>query len=537
MSGTHTSELLDRMVADAKAGRMSRRDFMHYAIAAGATVSVASSLWTSKVAAAAPSQGGMFRWGVHDGNTSDTHDPGTYVSRQQIFLAHQYRSYLTLIEPDNSLGPDLATTWEASPDATQWTFTLNQDASFHSGKPVTATDVVASMNHHIGEESTSAAKSLLTSVDEVMADGDHTVIFKLNQGNADLPWIMTDYHLAICPANEDGSLNWQSGDGSGPYKIESGEWGVQWELSRHEGWHLEGAYFDSVRMQVLNDPNARQTALVTGDVDCVSLIDLKTKDLLGRNPNVVIHDVPSGAAITMPMHCDTAPFNDVNVRNALKLSIDRQEIIDKIAFGSATMGNDFHLAPGQPYFPESIPQREYDPDQARSLLKKAGAEDLTVSVHTADSVFSGAVDMCVLFAEQAKAAGITVNVVREPNDGYYSDVWLVEPFTAVSWGARPTPDVMFTLAYAADAAWNESRWQNERFNNLLIEAKAELDQAKRAEMYEEMCLLMRDDGGTIIPFFNNFVFAHNSNVKNTGEFAASWACDGARAPSRWWFEG
>ena len=528
-------ELLAKMAAEARMGRLSRRDFMNFALAAGIGTTMASGFWTSKVAQAAPKKGGTFRWGIHDGNTSDTHDPGTYVTRQMIFLAHQYRSYLTMISPDNSLGPDLATGWEATPDAKQWTFKINKNANFHSGKKVTATDVVASINHHRGDDTTSAAKALLTDVTDVVAEDDHTVTFKLSRGNADLPWLMTDYHLAICPANDDGSIDWKSGDGCGPYKIDNGQFGVSWSLSRHDGWHGEGAYFDKVEMTVLNDPNARQTALVTGDVDAVSLVYLKTLTLLKRNPDIVVDNVPSGAAITMPMFCDTAPFDDVNVRNALKLSIDRQEIIDKIAFGAATMGNDFHLAPVQPYFPEEIPQREYDPDKAKSLLKKAGAEGLSVSLSTADSVFSGAVDMCVLYAEQAKKAGINVNVVREPSDGYYSDVWLKKPFTAVSWGARPTPDVMFTLAYKSDAAWNESRWQNPEFNKLLLEAKAELDQKKRAEMYHDMCLLMRDDGGTIIPFFNNFVYARRKNVMHSGSLAASWSCDGGRAPSRWWF--
>ena len=197
--------------------------------------------------------------------------------------------------------------------------------------------------------------------------------------------------------------------------------------------------------------------------------------------------------------------------------MNRDEIVEKIAFGAATKGNDFHLSPVQPYWPEDIPQREYDPDQARSLLKKAGAENLSVSLSTADSVFSGAVDMCVLYAEQAKQAGINIKVVREPNDGYYSDVWLKKPFTAVSWGARPTPDVMFTLAYSKGAAWNESHWENERFNELLLMAKSELDDAKRAEMYREMCLLMRDDGGTLLPFFNNWVYARGKGVERNEE--------------------
>ena len=527
-------QLIDRIAEEARKGRISRREFMNYSLMAGLTATTATGLWTSK-ASAQPKSGGTFRWGLHDGNSSDTHDPGTYVTRQMIFLGHTHRSYLTMIMGDGSLGPDLATNWEASPDATEWTFELNPAASFHSGKPVTATDVIASLNHHRGDDSTSAAKALLSDVTDITADGENTIVVTLARGNADLPWLMTDYHFAICPANDDGSIDWQSGDGSGPYKIESGEFGVSWQFSRHDGWHGEGAYFDNVEILVLNDPNARQTALVTGDVDAVSLIELKTMALLQRDPNIVIHNIPSAAAITLPMHCDTAPFDNVDVRNALKMSIDRDDIIEKIAFGAATKANDFHHSPAQPYWPEGIEQREYDPDQAKSLLRRAGAEGLTVNLSTADSVYAGAVDMAVLYAEHAKAAGITINVVREPNDGYYSDVWLVKPFTLVSWGARPTPDVMYTLAYKDDAAWNESRWQNERFNELLLQAKSELDDSLRAEMYREMATLAKDDGGTVIPFFNNFVYANRSNVGTPDQLAASWENDGARAASRWWF--
>ncbi|MCB1480008.1 MAG: ABC transporter substrate-binding protein [Rhodobiaceae bacterium] len=528
--------LLDRIAEAARTGGISRRSFMHYAAVAGVASTTASGLWV-KSAKAAPKKGGTFRWGLHDGNTSDTHDPGTYVSRQQIYLAHTHRSYLTMINGDGSLGPDLADEWSANDDASVWTFKLTENASFHSGKKLTADDVIASLNHHRGEKTTSAAKALLTDVTDIKKDGDYAVVVSLGRGNADFPWLMTDYHMAICPANDDGTIEWKSGDGSGPYKIETQEWGVNCRLSRHEGWHREGAYFDEVSIIILNDPNARQTALVTGDVDSVSIIDLKTMGLLQRDPNIIIDNVPSAGAITMPMFCDTAPFDNVDVRNALKLAMNRDEIIEKIAFGAATKGNDFHHSPAQPYWPDDIPQREYDPDQAKSLLKKAGAEGLEVSISTADSVYAGAVDMAVLYAEQAKAAGIKVNVVREPNDGYYSDVWLKKPFCLVSWGARPTPDVMYTLAYKDDAAWNESHWKNPRFNELLLQAKSELDDAKRAEMYREMAMLARDDGGTIIPFFNNFVYAHRSNIGVPEKLAASWECDGARAASRWWFEG
>src|SRR6056297_617426 len=527
--------LIDRLADAAREGKISRRSFMNYSMAAGLSASAATGLWGTS-AKAAPSRGGHFRLGAHDGNTSDTHDPGTYVSFSMIQLAHTFRSYLTLIESDGSLGPDVASEWSATPDAKEWTFKLNDKATFHSGRKVTANDVIASLNHHRGEASTSAAKALVSDVVDITDNGDGSITVAREAGNADLPWLLTDYHLAICPANEDGSIDWQSGDGCGPYKLTNAEFGVGYNFERHDGWHLEGAYFDEVVITVLNDPNARQTALVTGDVDAITQLELKTLSLLQRDPNIEIDNVPSAAAITMPMFCDQAPFDNPDVRNALKLSMNRQEIIDKIAFGTATMGNDFHHSPAMPYWPEDIPQREYDPDQAKALLKKAGAEGLSVEIKVADSVFSGAVDMCVLYAEHAKASGIDITVNRVPSDGYYSDVWLKEPWCVVQWGARPTPDVMYSLAYKDDASWNESHWQNERFNELLLQAKAELDNDRRAEMYAEMATLARNDGGTLIPMFPNFVYARRKNVQHGPDLAPSWQMDGARACSRWWFE-
>ena len=513
---------------------VSRRRFMEGAMAMGLTVSAARALWTKSAEAATPKKGGTLRVGLHDGNTSDSHDPGTYQSMGQVQHAHAHRSYLTEITPENGLGPDMADSWESSADARTWTFELNKEATFHDGRRFTSRDAVASLNHHRGENTNSAAKALLDSVEDIKADGDHAITIELKQGFADLPWIMTDYHFAMCPAKDDGSIDWESGIGAGPYKLTSYEAGVSSTLERHEGWHREGAYFDALEVTVLNDPNARQAAIVTGEVDVVSMVDLKTLPLLKRHEDVEIDNVPSGSAITLPMFCDVAPYDNVDVRLALKYAIDREELIDKILQGTGTIGNDYHVSPGMPYYPD-LPQRPHDPDKARFHLKKAGHSSLDIALSAADSVFAGAVDMCVLFAEQAKAAGIDIKVVREPNDGYWSNVWLVKPFVFVKWGARPTPDNIFTLAYKGDAAWNESRWRNERFNELLPLAKQELDQERRAEMYAEMCALAKDDGGTIIPMFTNFVYARRKNVRHGPNLASSWELDGARGYHRWWF--
>ncbi|MEZ5534091.1 MAG: ABC transporter substrate-binding protein [Thiolinea sp.] len=527
-------QLFDEIVRDSRKNKVSRRDFLHYSMVMAMGLAAGSALWTSEVAAATPKKGGTFRVGVHDANTSDTLDPATFSSVGQIQMVHTHRSFLTEITSENKLGPDLADSWEPNENATQWTFKLNENAVFQSGKKCTSKDVIASMNHHRGEESKSAAKALLETVTDIKADGDHTVVFELSQGVADLPWLMTDYHLCICPAKDDGGIDWESGDGTGPYKIVKHDPGVSTEFERHEGWHREGAYFDKVVFTIINDPNARQTALMTGDVDSITSTDLKTLALLQRNKDILIDNTPSGSAITLPMFCDVAPFDNLDVRLALKYAINREELIEKIMFGTGTVANDVHISPNMPYYKE-LEQRPYDPEKAKFHLKKAGLEKLSVDLSATDSVYPGAVDMVTLFSESAKPAGININVVREPSDGYWSNVWLKKPFCFVKWGARPTPDNIFSLTYAADAAWNESHWKNDRFNELLLQARSELDDEKRAEMYGEMQMLAKDDGGTILPAFVNFVCARRSNVMHGPSVAASWENDGARAAHRWWF--
>ncbi len=537
MSKQGSKELhLSGLIAEAIDKRVSRRTFMEGALATGLTASAATALWSSRVEAATPKRGGTFRVGMHDGNTTDQLDPGTTESVFMIQMNHAMRSYLTEITNKNDIGPDAASEWEASADATSWTFKLFDGIEFHNGKSFTADDAVASLNYHRGDDSKSAAKALLADVEEITADGPNRVVVTMKSGNADLPYLMSDYHLVMGPSDGDGKVDWSSGIGTGPYKIDSFDAGVQANLTRHPNYHKsDAAYFDAVDMTVVNEPNARQTALITGQLDAISEVDLKTAHLLKRDRNVEVDEVASGAHCTIPMFCDQAPFDNVDVRLALKYSIDREQIVQKILRGHGSIGNDHPIGPTLPYWAD-LPQRVYDPEKAKFHLKKAGAEGLKVSLSAADSAFTGAVDMVTLYKETAAQAGIDIEVVREPNDGYWSNVWLKKPFVVVAWGARPTPDVMFSLAYKDDAAWNESHWQNVEFNKILREAKAELDQKKRTEMYREMQLLCRDDGGTVVPFFRNRVFARRKNVMHGPDMAGNWEMDGARSYQRWWFD-
>ncbi|MEM8838770.1 MAG: ABC transporter substrate-binding protein, partial [Pseudomonadota bacterium] len=167
MSTGKDQQMIDRLAEAAREGKISRRSFMYYSLAAGLTATTATGLWSTQ-AKAEPKRGGTFRIAQHDGNTSDQHDPGKYVSFADIALAHTFRSYLTQINPDQTLGGDLATEWSATPDAREWTFVLNKNATFHSGAKVKAADVVASLNHHRGEDTTSAVSAFFTDVTDIV---------------------------------------------------------------------------------------------------------------------------------------------------------------------------------------------------------------------------------------------------------------------------------------------------------------------------------------------------------------------------------
>ncbi|PJK27783.1 ABC transporter substrate-binding protein [Minwuia thermotolerans] len=513
-------------------GRLDRRSFLQGAAAVGA-LGAASVLAAPQ--AQARKKGGTMRMGKAHGQTTDTLDPGTAENGFTTALLYGVHGFMTEVGDDGSLRPGVAESWEASPDAKVWTFKLRPGVIFHSGKTLDASDVVASVNHHRGEESTSAAGPIVKPIKDIRTPDDMTVVFELEAGNADFPFVLSDYHLVIGPA-KDGKLDWKSGDGCGAYRLTRFDPGVAAEFEKFADFWDDGrGFFDEIEMLCLVDLNARTTALVSGDVDAIDRLDLKTVGLLGRRPGVDIHSVAGNQHYTFAMSTNHDPYTDNNVRLALKHAVNREELVEKILFGYGTVGNDHPIGRGQRYYNDEMAQTSYDPDKAKYHLKQAGMDSLEVSLSASDAAFGGAVDAAVLFQNSAKEAGIDINVVREPNDGYWSDVWMKKPFSAVYWSGRPVEDQMFSTAYQTDAAWNDTFWSNERFDELLIAARAELDEAKRREMYYEMQAILNQNGGAIIPMFASWVFATTDKVGH-GEFASNWDLDGERWMERWWFK-
>ena len=510
-----------------KGGLLDRRGFLKTTVAATA----AATLPLGSKARAAGS--GHLRVGKAHGATTDTLNPGTWENGFQIAVGFAAFSRLTEVASDGSLVPELAESWEASADASEWRFKIRSGVSFHSGKALTAEDIVASINFHRGEDSTSAASPIVAPITDISVSGD-TVVFSLESGNADFPFILSDYHLTIHPA-ADGSIDWRSGDGTGAYVIKNYDPGVSIQLERNANYWREVAGFESIEILSLVDLNARTTALVSGDVDIIDRLDLKTVGLLGRKPGVDIHSLAGTQHYTLPMDTKIAPYNDNNVRQALKYAINREELVEKILFGYGSVGNDHPIGSGQRFYNSELEQKQYDPDKARWYLQQSGMDGLSLKLHTSDAAFSGATDGAVLFQASAKGAGIDLDVVREPNDGYWADVWMKKQMLMSYWGGRPVEDQMFSTAYSCGASWNETFWCNDRFQSLLVDARAELNEDKRREMYWEMQDIVSNQGGVIIPMFASYVFAVSDKIALPDQMASNWDLDGERWMERWSF--
>lgn len=532
---TETESKLLQAAKLAGRGKLSRREFTQLALASGLTLAAANTMFAT-AARAEPKKGGTAKFGIAHGATTDSLDPGLYPDQfTGTALWGTLSNSLTELDAKGNVVPDLVESFEPSDGAKKWVFKVRKGATFHNGKTVTADDVVASILHHTVEGTKSAAKSLLGAVKSVKADGPETVVFELEGGNADFPYTVSDYHMAIMPRKDDGSVDWQSGIRTGAYVLEKFEPGVAATFNKNPNYYkADRGWFDRVECLSIKDVTARTNALQAGEIHYMDRCDLKTLDLLKQNPEIVVTETTGYGHYIYVMNVTAKPFDDVNVRLAVKHSLNRDEIVQKVFLGHGTVGNDNPIAPTVKFAVDPQPRHSYDPAKAKDFLKKAGLETLAFDLSVSDAAFTGAVDSALLWKEHAKACGIEINVIKEPDDSYWDNVWLKKPFVASYWGGRPTCDWMFTTAYAADAAWNDTFWKNPRFNELLVAARSETDETKRAAMYAEMQQLLHDDGGLVNLVFNSYVNAHSKSLGH-GEEAANWPMDGMRIAERWWF--
>ncbi|MEQ9491545.1 MAG: ABC transporter substrate-binding protein [Alphaproteobacteria bacterium] len=535
MNRNDNSSQLNWLGARLTQGAISRREFTGRAMALGVSSILASTMAAKALQAAPPKRGGKMTLAMSHGGTSDTLDPALVSNGFEWTAIYGIANTLTEVAPDGKLVPSLAESWESSSDAKSWSFKLRKGVEFHDGRSLTTKDVVANINYHTKEDSKSAVSSILSQIEEMNVDGAHSITFKLKAGNADFPSILSSANTCIFPAISDDDIDWRGFVGTGGYSLKDFEPGVRANFQRNPNYWKEGrAHADQVELLSIVDPNARTSALLSGQVDAIDQVDSKTAKLLEKKPGIQVEEYTGPLHYAYSMFTQTAPYNSNNVRMALKLGIDRDAFLTYILQGRGTKGNDHPIGPSYEYHAADLEQTPFDPDKAKWHLKQEGLESVDVALSTAEAAFAGAVDAAVLYQESCKKSGINLAIERESSDGYWSNVWLKKPFVALYWGGYQVADTMLTTAYDVNAPWNDTQWDHPRFQKLLVEARAELDKGKRGEMYYEMQKILRDEGGIVVPAFANAVTAKTDKVAHGDHVSALKAFDGRRIIERWW---
>jgi peptide/nickel transport system substrate-binding protein len=491
---------------------LTRREMLHQTLVGAALVGAGGLVrgLPAGVAtlAAAPKKGGTLRIGATGGGAKDRIDAHTPVGYPDI--ARVFALFEPLAARNAAYQIELVLAEEISPNSTgdEWTVRLKPGIEFHNGKTVTADDAIFSLQRIIDPKNPKVGAPGFADMDPAGFKklDDRTFVIRLKRSYAVFDDQLAQYFNGIVPADYDP----KNPVGTGPFKYGSFAPGEKSTFPAHKNyWRSGQPYVESVVIIDFPDDTARVNALLSGQVDAVDNVPLGQLRLIQGNSGLKALIAETGGWLPFTMRVDQAPFDDVRVRQAMRLIANRPQLIDQSLAGQGRVANDLY-SPYDPCYAADLPQRHQDLDQAKSLLKAAGKSDLAVELVTAP-VAAGIVEAAQVFAEQAKGAGVTVNVKKVDSGVFYGDNYLKWTFAQDFWFTRNyLPQV--AQGSLPTSAYNETHWGDPKFISLIDEARATVDKAKRCAIVHEAQKMEYDGGGHIVWGFKNQVDAHSAKL-------------------------
>ncbi|MFG3594657.1 ABC transporter substrate-binding protein [Bradyrhizobium sp. RDI18] len=486
----------------------NRRDFNKSLLATGATLAAGAS--PLREAFARPARGGRLRVALHVQSAQDTLDPAKFAQTSEYARGFMLYNGLTRIDEAGEAVPELAESFEANGDVTEWYFKLRKGVTFQDGKTFDAEDAVYSIMRHKDPKVASASKGLVEDIVDVTADGKDGVRIKLSAPNADIPVLLGTFGFLIV---KNGTTDFSTAVGTGPFRLKEFKPGVRTVVTRNENYFKSGRpYLDEIEYFGIADPVARLNALIAGDIHMMSDLRPNALDEAKKAPGIEVFSTRCPRFVQFAMMCDRAPTNNPDFRLAVKNLLDRERIVNQILKGYGVVANDHFVMPQSPVYNSSLPQRGVDIDKAKFHLKKAGMENASIELRVSEAV-QNSIEMGLLLQREAARAGLTINLKREPSDGYWSNIWMKRPFHAVQWNPRPTESIMATLVWKSDAKWNDTQFKDVRLDQLINTARGTVDLAKRKELFWEIEKIIYEQGGNAIPAFVSYIDAISSKVK------------------------
>jgi peptide/nickel transport system substrate-binding protein len=479
---------------------MSRADFLRSVAVAGAGVAVGSGLSAcgsstsaSTAVSGPPRHGGKLTIAYIGGGSSETLNPNAPVADIDDARTQNLYEGLFQITPQLGLRYVLAESAESNSSATVWTIRLRPGVTFHDGSPFTADDVIYTFQRIADPKQAANEQALVSSLIDVAGIrklDPLTIQMPLKTPNVFLPFFLDDDSFSIVPS---GWVNSDPPNGTGPFKFGSWKPGVYSLFPRNPNYWQDGLpYVDTLQLVSLPDPTARFDALVGGEVDGMESLSYSQARSLKATKQAVVLEAQGSNMVPIYMAVDLYPFQDVRVRQAMRLIAARPQLVEEAQDGYGTIGNDF-FGKSLPDYDSAIPQRVQDIDQAKFLLKQAGHEGLNVTLYTS-TVATGMLESATVFATQAAAAGVTVTAKELAADIYFGPVYLKQNFAQSEWFSEPIV-THWSKSMAPGAEFNETHWSDPQWDSLYLQLLAQKDPGKQEQITYEMEKIEWERGG------------------------------------------
>jgi peptide/nickel transport system substrate-binding protein len=494
----------------ARPGVVSRREILGRISTLGLSAVAADLLMPTPARAQTPKRGGRLRLAWSGASANDTLNPTKLIQNLDFLRAYSVMSPLVKWGRKFEATPDLATEWEAKPDAATWFIRLRSGVEFHNGKKLTTEDVIYSLNLHRGTKTQSLVKSYFDDVLDITSDGPDGIRITLKAPNADFPVLLGDPHTVIVPA---GFSDWDKPIGTGPFQLVDFRPGIGMLVKRFASYYSAGTvYLDEVETFGIGDTVARINALLAGDVDYIVRVDSKTVKTIQQSPGVGLVVSKISRQVCINTRADVPPFNNLDLRTALKFAVDRESMLKNLLQGYGQVANDLPVGPLDKYYCADIPQRPFDLDRAKFHYKQSGHSG-PLEIFASDVNYgASAIDYALHLKETAGKAGIAVAVTRLPVDGYYAAVGNKKTFYVDSWYPRPTLDLILSSVNLSTSPQNETGFSTPKIDALAIEARRTLDGPRRAELYCELLRILHEEDGRMIPVFVDVVDAKSDKL-------------------------
>ena len=500
--------LVDDATPRLRRRKLSRRNLLQ-AAAIGALIPGSVGFPIAAVRAqGAIKKGGRLLVGCAGGGAKDKLDAHAPVSNPDIARVFALYEPFAMRDAKYEFKMVLAEEITANPTADLWTVRLKQGIAFHNGKPVTADDAIFSIRRIIDPKDPKAGATGLSDIDPngFKKLDDRTFSIQLKAPFATFDVQLGEYGNGIVPVDYDP----KAPVGTGPFKFVSFTPGDRSVFAAHKGYWREGQpYVDELVIIDFPDDTARINALISGQLHAIDNVPFAQARILDATPGVKALVANTGAWLPFTMRVDQAPFDDVRVRQAMRLIVDRKQMVEQALSGQGVVANDLY-SPFDPAYASGLPQRQQDIDKAKALLRAAGHETLEVELVTS-SVAAGVVEAAQVLAEQARAAGVKINVRKVDSGVFYGDNYLKWTFAQDFWFTRDYLPQVSNCALPT-SPYNETHWNDAEFQKLIAEARKTLDKAKRTAILQEAQRLEYENGGYIIWGFRNQIDGYSAKI-------------------------